>query len=166
MSNIPGPGSATQIISFAVAVRDLRPADLAGLGWAGSRTHLASVAAVLDRVAVGEALEYLAVCGPADIPLGVGCLDFTRRPGAGEVSQLAVHPAVQSCGLGTVLIRAAEQRIAARGLDRAELAVESARARRLYERLGYHAYGTETVSWPVDSGLYTTEVTLMRRTLR
>jgi hypothetical protein len=84
MSNIPGPGSATQIISFAVAVRDLRPADLAGLGWAGSRTHLASVAAVLDRVAVGEALEYLAVCGPADIPLGVGCLDFTRRPGAGE----------------------------------------------------------------------------------
>jgi ribosomal protein S18 acetylase RimI-like enzyme len=95
----------------------------------------------------------------------VGCLDLTRRPDAGEIGQLAVHPAMQSCGLGTLLIRAAEQRILDRGLDRAELAVESRRARELYERLGYRAYGTETVSWPVDDGMYTTEVTLMRRQL-
>ena len=53
--------------------------------------------------------------------------------------QLAVLPALQSRGLGTLLIRAAEQRIRNRGLRRAELAVEESnpRARALYERLGY-----------------------------
>jgi ribosomal protein S18 acetylase RimI-like enzyme len=57
--------------------------------------------------------------------------------------QLAVHRALQSCGIGTILIEASEQRIRARGLHRAELGAEECnpRARALYERLGYIAYG-------------------------
>jgi ribosomal protein S18 acetylase RimI-like enzyme len=56
---------------------------------------------------------------------------------------LEVHPALQSCGIGTILIQAAAQRIRARGLHRAELGVEDSnpRARSLYERLGDAAYG-------------------------
>jgi ribosomal protein S18 acetylase RimI-like enzyme len=48
-----------------------------------------------------------------------------------------------------ILIRAAEQRIRARGLHRAELAVEqrNPRARALYERPGYIACGCEPASW-------------------
>jgi ribosomal protein S18 acetylase RimI-like enzyme len=66
---------------------------------------------------------------------------------SGFLWQLAVHPALQSRGLGTLLVHAAEQRIRDRGLRRAELAVEEsnprarARARALYEHLGYAAYG-------------------------
>src|SRR6266540_2866397 len=43
----------------------------------------------------------------------------TTRP-IRTLAQLAVQAAWRSCGLGTTLIRAAEQRILARGLDRAE----------------------------------------------
>ena len=60
-----------------------------------------------------------------------------------------VHPALQSCGIGTIFIHAAEQRILARGLHRAELGVEESnpRARALYDRLGYVAYGRAPDSW-------------------
>jgi ribosomal protein S18 acetylase RimI-like enzyme len=57
--------------------------------------------------------------------VAIGKIDYQAQPGAGTLSQLAVQAAWHSCGLGTILIRAAEQRILARGLDRAELGVES-----------------------------------------
>lgn len=87
--------------------------------------------------------------------------------------QLAVHGALQSCGIGTILIKAAEQRIRDRVLRRAELAVEedNPRARALYERLGYAAYGSRPESWDVDAEdgstiRYQTVCTLMRKQLR
>jgi ribosomal protein S18 acetylase RimI-like enzyme len=59
---------------------------------------------------------------------------------------------LQSCGLGTILIAAAEARIRGRGLLRAELGVEerNRRARALYERLGYVAFGSRPESWDED----------------
>jgi len=76
----------------------------------------------------------------ADVERGRGDRRDRLRvtPGAGTLWQLTVHPALRSCGIGTILIRAAEQRIRARGLCRAELGVEelNQRARALYERLG------------------------------
>ncbi|WP_327072778.1 GNAT family N-acetyltransferase [Kitasatospora purpeofusca] len=97
---------------------------------------------------------------------------ITVRPGAGTLWQLGVHPALQSCGIGTLLVRSAEQRISARGLALAELGVEESnpRARALYERLGYRAFGSELESWDVeaeDGSLrrYETLCTLMRKDL-
>jgi hypothetical protein len=94
-------------------------------------------------------------------------MGFTRRP-----VQLAVHGAPQSCGIGAILIQAAEQQIRARGLDRAELGVEerNPRARALYERLGYLAYGREPASWDEEASdgsltRYETICTLMRKEL-
>jgi ribosomal protein S18 acetylase RimI-like enzyme len=91
---------------------------------------------------------------------------------AGWVRQLAVHPALQSCGIGTLLIRAAEERTRDRGLHHAELKVEecNARARALYERLGYVAYGREPASWDTEAAdgssiRYETVCTLMRKDL-
>ncbi len=85
---------------------------------------------------------------------------------------MAVQPVLQGCGLGSVLIAAAEQRIRARGLDRAEIGVEedNPRARALYERLGYAAYDREPACWEVadPDGMvrrHETICTLMRKQL-
>lgn len=140
--------STAAAVTLPVNVRDLLPQDLPACTWAGSDTHLRHVERELARAAAGE-VDYLAVCTPADLPVAKGGIDYQVCEGAGTLWQLAVMPALQSCGLGTLLVRAAEQRIRDRGLRRAELAVEedNPRARALYERLGYAAYGREPDAW-------------------
>ncbi|MGF1241704.1 GNAT family N-acetyltransferase [Streptomyces sp. 2-6] len=135
-------------VTTRVTVRDLLPRDLPACTWSGSATHLRHVERELTRAAAGE-VDYLAVCTPVDLPVAIGGVDYQVSPGAGTLWQLAVLPALQSCGLGTLLVRAAEQRILNRGLRRAELAVEedNPRARALYERLGYVAHGREPDAW-------------------
>ena len=159
-------------VTLPLTIRDLTHQDLPSCAWCGPATHLASVATALDRAERGEA-EYLAVCPPSGLPVALGGIDYTKTPGAGTLWQLAVHGALQSCGIGTILIQAAEQRIRARGLHRAELGVEEGnpRARALYERLGYTAYGREPASWDEqapDGSItrYETICTLMRKELR
>ena len=139
-------------IVLPLTVRDLTAADLPACRWSGGRSHLAAVAGELDRAARGEA-EYLVVCPPSGLPVALGGIDYAKIPGAGVLWMLAVHGALQSCGIGTVLIEAAEQRIRDRGLHRAELGVEESnpRARALYERLGYVAYGAAPESWDEDA---------------
>lgn len=154
-----------------LSVRDLVHADLASCGWSGSEHHLANVAGQLERVRLGE-VDYLAVCTPADIPVAKGGVDYRIKQGVGTLWQLAVHPALQSCGIGTFLVEAAELRIRNRGLRWAELGVEESnpRARALYERLGYVAYDRRPDSWDEqapDGSLrrYETVCTLMRKEL-
>jgi len=158
-------------IALPLTVRDLTAADLPACRWSGGRTHLASIAGELDRAARSEA-EYLAVCPPSGLPVALGGIDYVKIPGAGLLWQLAVHEALQSCGIGTILIQAAEQRIRSRGLRWAELGVEECnpRARALYERLGYVAYGSAPESWDEDAPdgsvvRYQTVCTLMRKEL-
>ncbi|MET9611166.1 N-acetyltransferase [Streptomyces sp. NPDC006512] len=158
-------------VLLKLSARDLVHADLASCGWAGSEHHLAGVAEQLERARIGE-VDYLAVCSPADIPVAKGGVDYQVREGAGTLWQLAVHPALQSCGIGTFLVEAAELRIRNRGLRRAELSVEESnpRARALYERLGYVAYDRQPDSWQEqtpDGTLrrYETVCTLMRKEL-
>ncbi|HEX5494729.1 MAG TPA: GNAT family N-acetyltransferase [Mycobacteriales bacterium] len=158
-------------MSVPLVVRDLSPADLPCCDWAGMPPHLDYVAAALDRARAGE-VDYLAVCGPVGLPVGIGGVDYTVRPDAGTLYQLAVHPALQSCGIGTTLIRAAEERIRARGLRRAALSVEETnpRAQALYLRLGYVPCGSELHSWDIanpdgSSARYQTRCTEMRKHL-
>ncbi|MFD5036783.1 GNAT family N-acetyltransferase [Streptomyces sp. NPDC058377] len=135
-------------VSIPVQVRDLLPQDLPACTWSGSATHLRHVERELARAVAGE-VDYLAVCTPVGVPVAIGGVDYQVSEGAGTLWQLAVLPALQSSGLGTLLVRAAEGRIRDRGLHRAELAVEedNPRARALYERLGYVAYGREPDAW-------------------
>src|SRR5215472_5052402 len=158
-------------VAVPLTVRDLTAEDLPACTWSGPATHLASIAEALERVRLGE-VDYLAVCPPSGLPVAIGGVDYAKTPGAGTLWQLAVHGALQSCGIGTILIRAAEQRIRARGLHRAELGVEECnpRARALYERLGYVAYGREPASWDEEAPdgsvtRYETVCTLMRKEL-
>jgi ribosomal protein S18 acetylase RimI-like enzyme len=150
----------TAAVPFAVRARDLRPDEVPSLGWSGAPSHLDAVVAELHRRDAGE-VDYLAVCGPRDVPLGIGGVDHVRHPGAGTVYQLAVLPALQSRGLGSLLVAALEERVRLRGSGRVDLLVgaDNPRARALYERLGYRAVGTEVDRWSyVDASGRTVEV--------
>ena len=158
-------------VVIPLLIRDLTPEDLPSCAWWVSAWDRARLATTLERARRGE-VEYLAVCPPAGLPVALGGVDYTLIPGAGTLWQLAVHGALQSCGIGTLLIEAAEQRIRARGLRRAELGVEECnpRARALYERLGYVAYGRKPEAWDeqAEDGSvrrYETVCTLMRKEL-
>jgi ribosomal protein S18 acetylase RimI-like enzyme len=158
-------------VVLKLSVRDLVHTDLTSIGWSGSEHHLASVAKQLERARLGE-VDYLAVCPPADIPVAKGGIDFRVKEGVGTLWQLAVHPALQSCGIGTFLVEAAELRIRNRGLRYAELGVEenNPRARALYERLRYVAYDRQPDSWDEQSPdgslrRHETMCTLMRKEL-
>jgi len=158
-------------VVLPLTVRDLTAADLPSCAWSGGPMHIAAIADALDRAGRGE-VEYLAACPPSGVPVALGGIDYSKIPGAGVLWMLAVHGALESCGIGTVLIEAAEQRIRARGLHREELGVEenNPRARALYERLGYVAYGRAPESWDEDGPdgsvvRYETVCTLMRKEL-
>ena len=158
-------------IVVPLTIRDLTVEDLPACDWSGSRSHLVNVAEALERALLGE-VDYLAACPPSGLPVAIGGIDYVKAPGAGTLWQLSVHGALQSCGIGTILIQAAEQRIRARGLRRAELGVEETnpRARALYERLGYVAYGREPDAWDEEApdgsiSRYETMCTLMRKEL-
>ena len=158
-------------VVLPLTIRDLTRADLPSCAWSGSATHLASVARALKRADRGE-VDYLAVCPPSNLPVAIGGIDYTLNYGAGTLWQLAVLGELQSCGIGTLLIEAAEQWIRGRGLHRAELGVEenNPRARALYERLGYRAYGRKPEAWDEEAEdgtvtRYETVCTLMRKEL-
>ncbi|GLW70946.1 N-acetyltransferase GCN5 [Kitasatospora phosalacinea] len=158
-------------VTLRLSVRDLAEADLPSCGWAGSPRHVRELVHQIRRAEAGE-VDYLAVCTPVGLPVAVGGVDYVPAPGAGTLWQLGVHPALQSCGIGTLLIRAAEHRITARGLTVAELAVEDTnpRARALYERLGYRPFGHVPDAWDVEDEdgtlrWYETVCTLMRKSL-
>ncbi len=154
-----------------LTVRDLTREDLQSCAWWVSPRDVAQLGKTLERARRGE-VDYLAVFPPSGLPVALGGVDYTLNPGAGTLWQLAVHGALQSCGIGTLLIKVSEQRIRDRGLLRAELAVEerNPRARALYEKLGYVAYGRKPEAWDqeADDGSperYETMCTLMRKEL-
>ncbi|MFI7613470.1 GNAT family N-acetyltransferase [Nonomuraea terrae] len=158
-------------ITLKLSVRDLTRDDLALCGWAGPPTHLTQVASALGRRRTGG-VDYLAVCPPSGHPVALGGVDYAVVADAGTLWQLTVHPALRSCGIGSLLIHALERRILARGLRRAELSVEedNPRARKLYERLEYVPCGQRVEAWDTEGPggspvWYETVCTVMRKDL-
>jgi GNAT superfamily N-acetyltransferase len=149
----------------ATHVRDMTTADLEEIAWAGGPTHRRYVAEALARRPAE--VDYLAVCGPADLPLAIGGIDYVARTGVATIWQLMTLPALRSCGLGTSLIAALEERAATRGALRVGLSVEltNPRAHALYERLGYAGVELEDVSWDTDDGHYNARCVVMTKDL-
>ncbi|MFC9686952.1 GNAT family N-acetyltransferase [Kribbella sp. NPDC056951] len=151
-----------------VTVRDLTLEDLPTLGESPSK--LTSMVKELARAQVGE-VDYLAVCGPSGQPLGYGAVDYTKPAGGATIYQLTVLGPFQSCGIGTILIRALEHNIRTRGITFAELGIDDAspRPQALYERLGYTVSGSELGAWDIDTpdgpARYETTITLLRKQL-
>jgi GNAT superfamily N-acetyltransferase len=159
-------------VTLSLAIRDLSRDDLSKCGWSGSPSHLRAVAGVLERAEAGE-VDYLAICVPSGASITIGGVDFVPFTDAGLLWQLVVHPILQRCGIGTLLVDALEDRIRARGRHRAELRYEEYETgnRAFYERLGYIPYGTTPDGW--DQQLpdgrierYETTCVQMRRELR
>jgi ribosomal protein S18 acetylase RimI-like enzyme len=145
---VGGPEQGPTKLQLRVTFGDLRDDEVPGLGWAGGPGHRESVAEELVSRDAGL-LDYLAVRGPAGLPIAVGGVRFDRRPDSGTIYQLAVMPQLQCCGVGTALIGALEDRARARGVSLVDLGVSDGnpRARALYERLGYLAFARGTDEW-------------------
>ncbi|GAA1565899.1 GNAT family N-acetyltransferase [Kribbella hippodromi] len=158
-------------IVVPLTIRPLTHDDLPAMAWYGRPTALASVTEAINRAGRGE-VDYLAVCTPSGRPVAVGGADYTKPPDAATIWQLSVLEPLQSCGIGTLLIHALEDRIRARGLTCAEIGVDinASRPQALYERLGYSVTGSEPASWNQESPdgtvtLYETQITLLRKEL-
>jgi len=158
-------------VLLPLTVRDLTAEDLhpGFSGW--SATHLQGTFTALDRAKRGE-VDFLAVCPPSGIPVATGGVDYAKPSGIPVLWQLSVDAPLRSCGIGTVLIQALEQRIRGRGLTWAELGVDEngPRPRALYERLGYVVTGREPGAWDQEAPdgtitRYETMITVLRKQL-
>ncbi len=149
-----------------VAIRDMVHADLAECAWSGSPAHLRAVEKEL-LLAARDRADYFVACPPSGLPVAKGGITYQLAPGSGTIWQLAVHPALQGLGIGTLLIGAMEDRIRERGCHSAEIRVEvdNPRAQALYARLGYLAFAEVPESWETDDGLYETTLTVMAKHL-
>ncbi|WP_026257901.1 GNAT family N-acetyltransferase [Actinopolymorpha alba] len=162
----------TGVVELHLTVRDMEEADLPDLACFYSRLGLEKMPAELERARRGV-VDHLVVCTPSGLLVAKGGVNYDEKPEAGVIWTLSVRAELRSLGIGTVLIGAAEDRIRARGLPRAEIGVEenNPRALALYERLGYVAYGSEPASWDDEAEdgtvqLYETTCTLLRKDLR
>lgn len=140
-------------MELSLTVRDVEPADLADLEWAGGSEHLRAVADALAASYAGDVV-LLAVTLANGRLLACGAVDFRRAPDTGLIWMLSVHERFQGLGVGTLLVGELELRIRAAGRATARLTVEqdNPRAAALYRRLGYSEVGSSLESWPVSGG--------------
>lgn len=155
----------------SLEIDDLRPQDLPRIAWSGSPTHIENVERQLGRTARGE-VEYLAARSPSGWPIAKCAIDYTQHKGAGTMFQLATLRGLRGLGIARRLISEAEKRIERRGLNTAMLGVENdnARARNIYERLGYAVCGEENESWESEDAqgnryIKQAHITLLKREL-
>lgn len=132
-------------------VSDLLRDDLDLIGWSGSTSHIKNVAGQLERRDSGV-LEYLVVRDSAGVPIAKAAIDFEEFDGAGTIIQVATRSDLEGRGYAKRLLEEAEVRIRERGLRLARLAVEpgNARARRLYEFVGYVPTGERATGWEYE----------------
>jgi ribosomal protein S18 acetylase RimI-like enzyme len=109
----------------------------------GEHGYEAMLADVAGRAADGDVLVAVddagEVLGSVTFVLAGSRLAELSRPGEAEFRMLAVAPAAQGRGVGEALVRACVDRAVALGRTAVVLAARdfSARAHRLYERLGF-----------------------------
>jgi ribosomal protein S18 acetylase RimI-like enzyme len=132
-------------IRLPVQIRPCREDDLPALEWFGLQTDYRDYFAHgYRRQQAGELIFLVAEAN--GFPVAKIWIDLGREPrSAAYLSALDVMPCLQNLGLGTRLIAAAEERAraAGRAAVRMTVAQTNARARRLYERLGYRVVGQE-----------------------
>jgi ribosomal protein S18 acetylase RimI-like enzyme len=160
-------GCSVVSLQLPLTVRDVGPEDLVDLEWSGGPSPLTALAETVQR-GYAEETALIMISAPNQVSIAVGGVDFTRRPGSGELWMLSVRGGWQSLGIGSILIAALEERIRGRGLLRATLSVEhdNPRAEALYRRLGYLRTGTELDGWPIGPGRsYATVCFTMAKTL-
>ena len=145
-----------------VIIRHLTAADLPALEWETEYIHFRKIYAdAYQRV-----LQGLSVIWVADLP-GFGIIGqaliqlICDRPELADgiirayVYAFRVRPQFRSSGLGSLIMKVAEENLFARGYERVTLNVakDNLRARMLYERLGYQAIAHEPGIWSYQDHL-------------
>ena len=158
-------------LSVQLTVRDVTTADLPQLEWTGGPAHRDALVEAMQLRSTGV-VDFLVIELASGRLIAAGGIDFRRSPindgSAGVLWMLDVHPAWQSLGVGTTLIRGLEDRVRARGRSLARLGVEhdNPRAARLYRRLGYAEIGSALDDWPAGEGQrYVTVCAVLERSL-
>jgi ribosomal protein S18 acetylase RimI-like enzyme len=131
---------------LTITVRECAREDLLSLEWFGLFTgHREIFEREFERHSRGEGM--MLVADANFFPVGQLWIDFTRkaRESVGIIWALRVIPCLHGMGIGTELMRVAEDILRERDLDFAEIGVEKHNhaARRLYERTGYVQVGAE-----------------------
>ena len=134
-------------------VRDIRADDLPMLEWFGTHAHFRNMEQANYRdVEAGAKLWLVAEVNRfpvGHLKINVRVEDPLRGNPRGYIFALRVFAPFQGLGVGTELIRAAEDVLRARRFRYVSIAVgkDNPRARRLYERLGYRVYREEIGRW-------------------
>lgn len=130
-----------------VAIRVIVPSDLDGFrDWYGTERD-DSFRRSFDRHRAGEVVYLVAELDGK--PIGHLGVDLVRAPGVAWLWQFAVTTSLQSHGIGSAMVRQAEEIARERGFTVAQIAAETdnPRARALYERLGYTLHGEQDGEW-------------------
>lgn len=129
-----------------VEIRTFRVEDVDG--WARTDLQRRHLVGALERSG-----DYLAATLTTGRIVGKIGIRYDERPGAGTLFQFDVVESLRGRGIGTRLLRRAEQLIRDHGLERASLGVEedNEAAIRLYRRLGYEEFGTEAAEWDQEA---------------
>ncbi len=133
------------MVAQSVAIRICAERDLDHFGVFGAPVHVGYCREQFDRGP--DAVAILVAVDGDDLPIGKLHLDFVTRASRREAVLIAaaVKRELQSRGIGTALMGAAEELVCERGFHGIVLGVEdsNSRARRLYERLGYAAFASD-----------------------
>jgi ribosomal protein S18 acetylase RimI-like enzyme len=140
---------------LAFNIREGREEDLPALEWEGAYSHFRGVYkhAMLEArhgrrmLLVAEVDEQ--VVGQIFIQFNYYRAELDDGIPSGYLHAFRVRPEHRSQGIGTQLLRSAEDALRERGLDRAVVAVakENKGALRLYRRLGYHILVEDPGIW-------------------
>ena len=133
------------MVAQSVAIRTCEERDLERFDAFGAPVHVDYCREQFGRGP--EAVTILVAVDDADVPIGKLHLDFVTRAARREAVLVAaaVRLELQSRGIGTALMGAAEELVCSRGFVAIVLGVEdfNPRARRLYERLGYQPFASD-----------------------
>lgn len=136
-------------------IREATDADLVGLEWEGeySRYRHLYQKSMQDAkkgrrvLLVSEAAEKL--IGQIFIQLNTIPADPLKLPATGYLYSFRVRPKYRNIGIGTSLVRRAEEKLRQLAFRRVLIGVakENKGARRLYERLGYKIFAEDPGKW-------------------
>jgi ribosomal protein S18 acetylase RimI-like enzyme len=148
-------GTGTEEKEFIVRLLEER--DLSALEWDGTFLHFRRLfRQAYEDMRLGIRLMLVMEHKPGGEIVGQIFLQwnssdprFADGRQRGYLYSLRVKPAFQRRGLGTRLIRAAEDALRQRGMDTASIGVEKNNpdARSLYERNGYHVIAEDPGCW-------------------
>jgi len=138
-----------------LVIRNLREADLPALEWDGEYRHFKRLyRQMYEQMRRGRRLMLIAefdddIIGQAFIQFFIHRDELEKPIIPGYLHAVRVKPPFRNRGIGTQMIRIAEQVMAHKGMNCSVIAVEidNLAALRLYERLGYERFAEDDGAW-------------------